>query len=107
MLTAAAPVVLYIQFISSVSIVLMCWSQACSQEDRKRDFEKIFAHYDVVSWILSALDFKKLQELFCSSVYNCIIYIILCVGAKTFWVCLCRVRQVHSRVLRWTDLSRT
>ncbi|XP_070403359.1 secretagogin-like [Nothobranchius furzeri] len=22
---------------------------ACSQEDRKRDFEKIFAHYDVVS----------------------------------------------------------
>uniref|UniRef100_A0A3B4UK80 Secretagogin n=1 Tax=Seriola dumerili TaxID=41447 RepID=A0A3B4UK80_SERDU len=23
------------------------WCQACSQEDRKRDFEKIFAHYDV------------------------------------------------------------
>ena len=23
--------------------------QACSTEERKRDFEKIFAHYDVVS----------------------------------------------------------
>lgn len=30
-------------------------SQACSQEDRKRDFEKIFAHYDVVSGILPTL----------------------------------------------------
>uniref|UniRef100_A0A3P9DPX5 Secretagogin, EF-hand calcium binding protein n=1 Tax=Maylandia zebra TaxID=106582 RepID=A0A3P9DPX5_9CICH len=28
---------------------------ACSQEDRKRDFEKIFAHYDVVSGILPTL----------------------------------------------------
>lgn len=25
------------------------WCQACSHEDRRRDFEKIFAHYDVVS----------------------------------------------------------
>lgn len=24
-------------------------SQGCSQEDRRRDFEKIFTHYDVVS----------------------------------------------------------
>ena len=32
-----------------VVVTLVCVFQACSLEDRKRDFEKIFAHYDVVS----------------------------------------------------------
>lgn len=32
-----------------------CFIQASSTEERKRDFEKIFAHYDVVSGVCSFL----------------------------------------------------
>lgn len=34
------------QFLSS-------FSKACSKEERKRDFEKIFNHYDVVSTVIN------------------------------------------------------
>lgn len=36
-------------FQTSWTLNLIWLFQACSLEDRKRDFEKIFAHYDVVS----------------------------------------------------------
>lgn len=36
-------------FSSAISVI---FSKACSKEERKRDFDKIFAHYDVVSTVI-------------------------------------------------------